>query len=90
MNLPNPFLSNSVAHPNPAAEQAGALNLPRLAPADLSTDSLGSDISNVGELFHHVRILIGEEKALRRFVLDERAFMELVEEPMPLFLRKAG
>lgn len=48
------------------------------------TDRFGSDISDVGEIFHFARKLCEPT----RFVLDEVAFMEAIEE-RPLFLRRA-
>lgn len=42
------------------------------------------DISDVHELFYHVRKLMAEDET--QFVLDEESFMAAIEEPMPLFL----
>ncbi len=54
------------------------------------TDSFGCDISDVGEIFYHAKLLVAEDNAIhRRFVLDVRAFEEAIEPP-PIFLQRAG
>ena len=63
-------------------EEAPAVNK-GLVPAG-ATDLLGANISDVSEIFHHARQLVGPT----RFVLDEQAFMDAIDPP-PLFLQAA-
>ena len=116
--LANPWLTNSAAIPNPAADQAVASQTPLDATADPSnegglqgapagiaskpcaagvTDLLGSNISDVGELFHFARMLVAQARIHPGTISPEavavaeeiRAYEETYDPP-PLFLRYAG
>jgi hypothetical protein len=74
---PSPFLlsDGDITSDEPATGTASLPNEP--------VAGLNSDISDVHEIFYHARKLVDDD---HRFVLDEQAFMEAIEE-MPLFLR---
>lgn len=74
--LPNPF---DPAASDAAAGQAVASNL--LPPAQ----DAAADLSDIGEIFRGAEKLNDPEA---RFVLDEQAFMDAIDEA-PLFLRQA-
>lgn len=75
-----PFESSMTEGGNQEAPAAVAANQHETAGATDDTDC-------IGEIFYHARRLINEDNAVhRRFVLDERRFMEDIE-PMPLFLQ---
>jgi hypothetical protein len=76
--LPNPFESGATDCPPDNAAAA-----PRQS-ADAAADL--SEIDCIGEIFVGARKLIDPDE--HRFVLDEQAFMDAIDEP-PLFLRRA-
>lgn len=92
---PSPFLNSAavvmpsadvpvaVSSPlSPLSETAAGPNPVTSALADLPLDD---DISNIPEIFYYARKLARD----RRFVLNEREFMDAIDPP-PMFLQRAG
>lgn len=79
-SLPNPWISDSPSSTGGCREASAPATEP-------GQDVDATDISDVHEIFYHVRKLITEDDKYR-FVLDQQAFMEAIE-PMPLFLQAA-
>ena len=82
----------------PASQAAAVPNSvcsggPEQAPADTAAPTAaGADIDLdatdcIGEIFYVARKLLEDDRR-RRFELNEQAFMEAVDEPLPLFLRE--
>jgi hypothetical protein len=75
----NQFISNSDVHVPETSGSAAADDQPPLQAA-------AEAIDDIPEIFHWVRKLLKDD---RRFVLDEGAFMDAIDEE-PLFLRSAN
>jgi len=67
----------------------GSLPSGEIEPSVMLACAPGESTDDIHEIFHYARLLIAEDNAVhRRFVLDERAFMDAIDEA-PLFLRMA-
>ncbi len=110
MSFPNPIADTAVALPTPPGAAAGPLEPPsnqggsQGAPAiDAgsqvagATDLLGSDISDVGEIFLFAKILCAQARLNPGTISPEalsvceeiEAYEDVYYDPPPLFLRRA-
>jgi len=98
--LPNPFLSDSAASFPFVADTAvaSAPPAPVIDAAATHTDNLGSDISNVAEIFLFAKMLCAEARVRPGTISQEAlgvaeeitAYEEAYRDPPPLFLRKVS
>lgn len=86
--IPNPWLTEpaeSLSHVSAEGEAAAVIQS-EPAPAAAADPAPPDDTCHIHEIFHFARKLMGRDE--HRFVLDEAAFADAIEE-LPLFLRQS-
>jgi hypothetical protein len=86
--------SQGDAAANAIAESSTSTGGPEETPAVIAAPTAGDSyafdpdgVDCIGEIFHVARKLLEDDRR-RRFELNEQAFMDAVDEPLPLFLRE--
>jgi len=95
--LPNPFTDSEALVALTTSDEAAAPNISPQAPVRRS-DLLGSDISNVSEIFLFAKMLCAEARVRPGTISQEAlgvaeeiaAYEEVYRDPPPLFLRKVS